>query len=360
MSSNEKNICNVLRESWRSIIVLVDYLSSFLRKIMSKIHALVNRIKNTIIRRILSTIRDIRDVISNFLGLQTLDNNNFRNDFCQNLYKCKIAVEEISKFISPELFDKIFGAESIKTIDLSKYGIAPLQFNSKFELFEYVACRLSLRGLLDSVVESLISQLLDFTNKFDQYLDINWWLENTVWGRVLLSLINEYEDFFNDRVKPFLDKLVPYLDCTFALCDFKVSTTNYFEDFSTKFKTERKQTTNLSFEWVIAKEELYSDLSESLSDARSELNTFKTTLEAPVTSVEPAFHNRRNGEPLESESNKTRTPNDNQTLPFNSDELSTVKNNMYNRKSSLTPGLRENSLINLRPVIRLTSPNSGD
>ena len=101
MSSNEKNVCNVLRETWRSIITLVDYLSSFLRKIMSKIQALINRIKNTIIRRLLSTIRDVRDIISNFLGLQTLDNNNFRNDFCQNLYKCKIAVEEISKFISP-------------------------------------------------------------------------------------------------------------------------------------------------------------------------------------------------------------------------------------------------------------------
>lgn len=360
MSTNEKNVCNVLRESWRSIINLVNYLSTFLRKIKDKIQALINRIKNTIIRRLLATINDVKNVISNFLGLQILDNNKIRTDFCSNLYKCKIAVEQIAKFVSPELFNKIFGPDSIKTIDLSKYGIAPLEFNSKFELFEYVACRLSLRGLLDSVVNSLVSQMLDFISKFDKYLDIDWWLNNTVWGRYLRTLLNEYESFFNDRVKPFLDKLVPYLDCAFALCDFKVSTTNYFDDFSTKFKTERKQTTNLSFEWVISKEELYSDLTSSLNDAKSELNVFKTTLEAPVVSSKPLFHNRVANEPYKQESSKNISQAETQTLPYNSDELSKVKYDLYNRKSSLTPGLRENAPVNLRPVIRLSSPNSGD
>ena len=360
MSSNEKNICNVLRETWRSIITMVDYLSTFLRRILSKIQSLIDRIKNTIIRRLLSTIKSLEEVISNFLGLQTIDNNALRADFCRLLYSCKPAIEQISKFISPELFDKIFGPDSIKTIDLSKYGIAPLQFNSKFELFEYVACRLSLRGLLNNVVNSLVEQMMEFISKFDKYLDINWWLENTVWGRLLLSLIKEYEDFFNNRVKPFLDKLIPYLDCTFALCDFKVSTTNYFEDFSTKFKTERKQNSDMSFEWVIDTKELYSDLNESLIDAKNEMDTFKEVIQGPIIESKPMFHNRKNSESLEREEVSKKTSTDGQKTPYTSDEMSILKNNMYNRKSSLTPGLRENSIIEMRPIIRLSSPNSGD
>jgi hypothetical protein len=360
MSSNEKNVCNVLRETWRATINLVNYLSTFLRKIKDKIQALINRLKNTIIRRLLATINDVRNVISNFLGLQTLENNKARQDFCSILYTCKPAIEQISKFVSPDLFSKIFGPESIKTIDLSKYGIAPIQFNSKFELFEYVACRLSLRGLLDSVVNSLVSQMLEFVSKFEVYLDIDWWLNNTVWGKVLNTYLSEYENFFNDRIKPFLDKLVPYLDCSFALCDFKVSTTNYFDDFSTKFKTERKQTTDLSFEWTISKKELYADLTSSLNDAKSEVTIFKSTLMAPVVASKPLFHNRQAGESYEQESSQNVSQAETEKLPYNSEELSKVKYDLYNRKSSLTPGLRENQYIALRPTIRLSSPNSGE
>ena len=215
--SQEKNICNTLRLSWRSLITLIDYLEGFLRKILSQIQALINRIKNTILRRILSTIRSLQEIVSNFLRLQAIDNASIRTSLCSILYKCKPILEVLSNLVSKELFNKIFGPDSIKTIDLSEYGIAQLTFNRKFELFEYVACRLSLSGLLNSIVDNLIQNLLDFLGQFDKYLDINWWLQNTVWGRALARLIKEYEDFFNDRIKPFLDKLIPYLDCTFAL-----------------------------------------------------------------------------------------------------------------------------------------------
>lgn len=357
MSSNEKNICNLLREKWRSLIVLIDYLSTLLRKILSKIQALINRIKNTILRRLLSTIRDIRDVISNFLGLQSIDNNQFRSDLCNNIYKCKVLVEEIAKFISPELFNEIFGPDSIKTIDLSKYGIASITFNSKFELFEYVACRLSLRGLLDSVVSSFTNQLLEFVSKFEKYLDINWWLDNTVWGRELKLLIKEYEAIFS-QIKQYLSKLDPYLNCTFALCDFSVSTKNYFEDFSTKFKAERQQQVDLSYNWVVLQKDLYSDLEVSLNDANTELQTFKTTLMDPVVNNNPNFHIKTRNEQNESPDIKNTTNVDSQNLPYNSEEMSKLKNSLYERKSSLVPGLREGSIVNLRPIVRLSSPNS--
>lgn len=359
-TTSESNICNVLRETWRSIITLVDYLKSFLRKILSQIQALISRIKNTIIRRLLSTIRSLQEIIQNFLGLQSLDNAKIRGDFCNLLYVCKPAIETISQFVSPELFSKIFGKESIKTIDLSKYGISPLNFNSKFELFEYVACRLSLTGLLDSVVSNFINQLMSFLSQFDKYFDINWWLENTVWGRVLKRLINEYESIFNDRIKPFLDKLIPYLNCTFALCDFSVSTNNYLDDFQAKFKAERSQTAPNVFEFKIVKEELYSDLTDSMNSAQAEMVTFKEMLAGPVEASKPLFHNTAKGESVKSDAIVDKTSDDPQKLPYNSTESSVVKNNLMNRTSSLTPGIRDGSPIPLRRTVVLYSPNSKD
>lgn len=357
MSTNEGNICNVLREAWRSIITLVDYLKSFLRKILSQIQALINRIKNTIIRRLLSTIRSLQEIVQNFLGLQAIDSLKSQN-FCNVMFQCKPILEQLSQFVSPELFDKIFGKESIKTIDLSKYGIAPLEFNSKFELFEYVACRLSLTGLLDNVVSNFINQLMSFLGQFDKYFDINWWLQNTVWGKLLNRLINEYESIFNDRIKPFLDKLIPYLNCTFALCDFSVSTTNYLDDFQSKFKAERSQTAPNVFEFNIVKEELYSDLTDSMKGAQTEMETFKEVLAGPVVATKPLFHSTAKGESVKGESISEKTVDDNQKLPYNSTDSSIVRNNVMNRTSSLTPGIRDGSPVPLRRTIVVYSPNS--
>lgn len=357
--SQEKNICNTLRLSWRSLITLIDYLEGFLRKILSQIQALINRIKNTILRRILSTIRSLQEIVSNFLGLQAIDNASIRTSLCSILYKCKPILEVLSNLVSKELFNKIFGPDSIKTIDLSKYGIAQLTFNSKFELFEYVACRLSLSGLLNSIVDNLIQNLLDFLGQFDKYLDINWWLQNTVWGRALARLIKEYEDFFNDRIKPFLDKLIPYLDCTFALCDFSISTNNYFDDFKQKFKAERQQKVDLTQEFVILKEDLYSDLTDSFAGAKSELEVFKSTLVAPIEATKPLFHSRTTGEDIGSEKTKEKTQNDSQTLPYNTTEKDKIKNDMMNRKSSLIPSTR-NEFATLRRTIVESSPNTKD
>lgn len=357
MASQEKNICNTLRLSWRSLITLIDYLEGFLRKILSQIQALINRIKNTVLRRILSAIRSLQEIVSNFLGLQTLDNNSLRTSICGIMYKCRPLIEILSQLVSSTLFDKIFGPDSIKTIDLSKYGIDPLTFNSKFELFEYVACRLSLSGLLNSVVDTLIQNLLTFLEQFDKYLDINWWLQNTVWGRALARLIKEYEDFFNDRIKPFLDKLIPYLDCTFALCDFSISTNNYFDDFKQKFKAERQQKVDLSYEFVILKSDLYSDLTDSFNNAKAELNTFKSTLVAPIEATKPLYHYRKNGEDVGNENTATILPDNSQKLPYNTTEKDKIKNDMMNRKSSLVPSTR-NEYVALRRTIVEYSPNS--
>ena len=357
MSDNEKNICNTLRLSWRSLITLIDYLEGFLRKILSQIQALINRIKNTVLRRILSTIRSLQEIISNFLGLQAIDSAKVRQDFCRILYDCRPMIEVLSQLVSKDLFNKIFGPDSIKTIDLSKYGIAQLNFNSKFELFEYVACRLSLSGLLNSIVDNLISNLLEFLGQFDKYLDINWWLQNTVWGRALARLIKEYEDFFNDRIKPFLDKLIPYLNCTFTLCDFSISTNNYFDDFQQKFKAERQQKVDLSYEFVILKSDLYSDLTESFDSAKTELDTFKSTLVAPIEASKPLFHSRNTGEDIGSDKTSEKTQYDSQTLPYNTNEKDKIKNDMMNRKSSLIPSTR-NEFVSLRRTIVEYSPNS--
>jgi len=81
-------------------------------------------------------------------------------------------------------------------------------------------------------------------------------------------------------------------------------------------------------------------------------------LAAPVETAKPLFHNRTNGEAVGDNTTANKTANDFQTLPYNSTETSTIKTNMTNRNSSLTPGLTDGSLVQLRRTIFLSSPNS--
>lgn len=349
MASNEKNLCNVLRDTWRALLELVNYNSSYLRRILSSIQALINRVKNTILRRIANVIRDIRDIISNFLGLQTIDNNLARNEFCKVLYACKPALEKIMPLISQELYNKIFGPDNIKTIDLAAYGLPSINFASKFELFEYVACRLSLRGLLDSVTETMIQTLLAFIQQFEKYLDINWWLDNTAFGRVLKKLIKQYEDIFNNTVKPFIDELEKYMKCAFALCDFSKSTDNFLSDFSSKYKIERSQKVNLETEWVLSKEELYSDLTIGMDNIKTEISTFQTNMVTPIQNTIPNFHYKKDNE-------KSNNEQVTDSLPFNKDERNSFKNNQ-SRTNILSPNLVAKNTLIRKPVSN-KSPNS--
>lgn len=356
MADNQLNsVCNYLKNEWRSIVTLINYLSTLLDKIKAEINSLLHRIQNTIIARMLSTIRDIRDIISNYLGLQIIDNNALRKNFCETLYQCEAYVKALDKLMPTELYNKFFNND-VQFVDLSKYGFyGPTHFESSFALFEYVACRLSLRSILDGVTNQIINNLMNFLEKFDKYFDLNWWLQNTVWGRCLQRLINEYDLVFQ-RIKPYIQKLNEFLNCTFALCDFTASVNNLFTDLQTRYAIKRD--TTMPNEFVILKEDLYQDLAISMNAAKNEIKTFKRTLVAPLTQTPPNFHTRTTGESIPSENIQSRQANDSQTTPFNTTELSTIKNNVTNRKSSLTPGVTDGSPVNLRRVQVFYSPNT--
>jgi len=351
MSDNTQTICNALKGEWYSIVTLINYLATLLDRIKAQIQAIIDRIKNTIINQIINTIKSLEENISSLLGLRAIDSSKARADFCNILYKCEFAIEMISKSISPELYNEIFGSHPINGIDLSKYGITT-EFNSRYELFEYVFCRLSLQGILQSITDTLINNILTFINKFTKYFDINFWLGNTFIGRQLLLLIAEYDAIFNNTILPFMNKLGMFLECSFSICDFKMSTQNYMENFANAYKANRDATKPVGNQWSITKEALYADLTQSFSQANSEMVTFNNTLMAPINGASTIFKITPNNTPAPS------TPNSNQTLPYNSDELATIKNNLANRKSLMTPGITDGTPV--RMVIRLSSPNSSE
>lgn len=357
MSSNEQNLCTFLREEWFALINLIDFMSNALKKQLQIIQGLLDRIRNTIISRLLSTIRSLQDYLSGLLGLQTLDSA--RNDFCSVLYNCLPALEKISKFVSPPVYNAIFGSDPIDNFNLNEYGITgPSHFNSKYELMEYYVCRLSFRSVLNGITNKIISNILEFLSKFDKYFDINWWLHNTVWGRQLLVLINEYELIFSN-IKTFINKLIPYLDCAFSLCDFKFSTQNYIDNLKSSYKLEQVPAPNLKYQLQVSREEIYSSLTDSFSQAKNEMNQFKVLTDR-LTKTPPDFHNKTIGESVRNKDNKTILPNNSQTTPFTTTEQSIISNNMNNRDSSLIPGVTQNSQSNYdyRKVIVQFSPNT--
>lgn len=343
--SNQKNLCNVLREEWWSIITLIDYASTLLDRLLQQIRTLLNRIKNTILNQIASAIRNIKDIIAKYLGLSAIDNAAARKDFCRILYTCQPAIEILTKYIGSDFFNVIFGTDSIKVLDLKKYGITyQTTFNSKFELFEYVACRLSLSSMLDSAVENMISSLLQLISKFTKYLDVDWWLNNTMPGRVLRRLIAEYDAVFNNYIKPFLDKLTPFMNCGFALCDFSFSTTNYLDDFASKYKANLKTLPDMSKTWEITKTALYSDLTDSMTDMKSTLTTFQNKYNNTLNGAQQVYQ---------------KATKSNETTPFSSDELQQKNNGKTgNMLTSSLNDQNELHITTLRQAKVLSTPNS--
>lgn len=345
--SNQKNLCNVMREQWRSLIAMLDYAASLLKRVLNQIQALIDRLKNTVIKSIANAIRDLKDIISKYLGLQAIDTNSARKDFCTLLYGCKPALELIANYVDPDLFNWIFGKDEIKSFNLSAYGLPAQTFNSKFEVFDFVACRLSLSGMLNSAVENMISGLMELIGKFDKYLQIDWWLKNTVWGRVLKRLMDTYESIFNDYVKPYLNKLTPFLDCGFALCDFTHSTSNYLEDYKDKYRLDMRTLPDLKRDWRVVKEELYKDLKDYMSETSKIFTDFKYVYIANMNKGSDTTYVK--GGSVAS-----------QTLPYSSEEKEKTKYALTERKNMLTPALTSDAQtkIGLRAPLILQTPNS--
>ena len=341
--SNQKNICNVMREQWRAIISLIDYLSSIMRRMLNQMAALMDRVKNTILKSITNAIVDVKDILAKFMGLRAIDNNAARKDFCRVLYACKPALEILSSYISKDLFSWIFGPDEFKTFDLSSYGIAKQTFSSKFEVFEYVACRLSLSSMFDSFTDKMINNLMDLLSKYEKYLSLDWWLKNTVVGRVLSRLLNEYEAFFNNRIKPLIRKIEPFMNCSFALCDFNQSTVNYLDDFQNRYSIGMKTLPDLSKDWQVDKNELTKDLDSYFTQTKNIMEEFSKRTDA--LDAEPDI------DPDELSSTET--------TPYSKSEQDKLANVSTN---ALVPKLKTTELqkVALRSPVILKTPNSSE
>jgi hypothetical protein len=238
---------------------------------------MINRIVNSYFAAIAGTLRDIKDIITAVLGLNALDQNSARREFCNLMYNCKPAIDLIFPYINEDVVNWYTRNDKFVTPDLSEWGIPPMTFNSKYEVFEYFACRLSLSQLFNNFADKMIGKLMDFILSYRQYLTLDWFLQNTMPGRVLSRFVKDYEDFFNEYIFPVFEKLEPYLNCSFALCDFGASTTNFFEDFKTKYYFGINSAPNPVARWVLFKDDLFGSLKDYSDGALQDLDQINPT-----------------------------------------------------------------------------------
>jgi len=339
MASNEKNLCSALREEWRLLTLIVRNLQQLLNKLLSRIKAMVNRIINSYLALLAGILRDIKDLIGNILGLSAIDKNTARAMFCRLLYKCKPAMDLVMKKFDKSLYNWIYSTEPYKTPDLSKWGIPSITFNSRYEVFEYVACRLSLNSLYNSFVDTLINQVMTFVSSYKQYLTVEYWLKHTAAGRVLTRFMKDYEDFFNEYVLKYMNMLKPYLDCGFALCDFKSSTSNFFDDFKEKYFIGIDRSKNPLGEFVVFKKDLISNLTSTMNGMRSDLQSLDVMHHGKITPEEAA--------------DKDATTN-----PFTKEEENHRDDNDSDDNTSMVAPATEDSDLYERDVQENVSPGS--
>ena len=283
MATAEKNVCNLLRDTWYSLILLLENLSDVPRKILTQIKQLVQKLKNIVDDVLVNYAREISELIKSYLGLRKVDPSKARKNFCSLLYACLPAVNKMIELgvIPKELSDFIFKSGDIDEKTLEKFGIFNVTINNNFDLFEYVACRLSTTTLLNSYIDNMINSLLQYLQQFEKFLDVDYWLNNHYIGRLIKRKIAEYEALMATLLDIINNDLEPFMDCVFASCDFSISTKNFMDDFSSKTEliSTRKNLTSLSSTWSVSKDKILSSLTTTLNETKDIFVELKTDAE---------------------------------------------------------------------------------
>lgn len=273
MSTAEKNVCNILRDTWYSLIALLDNLKDVPQKILSQIRQLLQKLKNIVNDALVKYAQELADLIKSYLNLRKIDNSKARKSFCSLLYACLPAINKLIEFgvIPKSVADEIFGPNPIKQETLESLGIYGVTINSNFDLFEYIACRLSTTTLLNNYIDGIINSLLAYLQQLEKFLDPDFWLNNHYIGRLIKRKIAEYEALMSSLLKIINDDLEPFMDCAFASCDFAVSTKNFLDDFSDKMDCEREQPkslTSLASTWKVSKEKMLGEFKTTLDNTK--------------------------------------------------------------------------------------------
>lgn len=240
---NDQIICKLMKDEWAAIKNMINALQHVLSALYNQIKNFLLKLKNNILKRIVQTISEMMKVLIGSMGLNTVSNNLAREKWCQIMYKCKPMIKKLYGLVGEDIFNWIYGPDKIETFDFSEYGIPKQTFTSKYEVYEYVACRLSLRGLLDKASKLMLEGIKEWLENAFQYIDINYWLDRTGVGAMIKRKIKDYEDVFDDYIKPHLMEMDKYIDCAFALCDFKASSKNFLDDFCNRYSIEQTEET---------------------------------------------------------------------------------------------------------------------
>lgn len=288
--NNDQIICKLLKDEWTAIRNMIDYMSTYLRRVYNKILTITQRLKNTIIRRIVATIYELFGVIESYLGTEAFTNNMFRNKWCEVMYRCAPMIRKLSRWIGADFFNFIYGPDDVSTFDLEYFGLPKMHFTSKYEMYEYIACRLSLRGLLSQLAKDTVEAVQKFLDEYLQYIDLEYWLNRTGLGAKIKWLIKKYEEGFA-FLKPYLDEMGRYIDCGFALCDFAASSVNYLDDFCSRYKItyDKTVTGTLDRNFKVFRKDLTIEIEDYMDSVRSEIMSVKTQSKQSIKPIEQIY-----------------------------------------------------------------------
>ena len=351
-------VCKLIQDEWSALTKLLELEAGYFRRIYDRIKAMATRLRNTVLRVIKSTIYELYKVLEQYLGFNAISNNLARNKFCQILYKCKPLIKKLAHLLSEDFFTWVYNPDPwVWGVDLEhqphfpewfslKVKIPNVTFSNKYEAFEYFACRLSLRGLLDTAANDLIQKLMDWLDReIMPYLDLNTLLRRTRLGRMINNLLKQYENFFKNHVFDNMNQIAEYIECGFALCDFGASSQNFLDDFCKRYKIKQERTPleAMKRKFSIDYDELTKDMRSEMEGVKSEVNSLNA--QAKIVS-----------KPLE---NLPKESENNETLGIDSDKEDKTTYNREKRTNMLTPQLATSfNTNNMRKIITISSPMS--
>lgn len=207
--TGEELFCFMLEQQYNAFVGLIDSLIQFPRLALQAVKSVIKSAGVLAFQVVRSGIIIIEQQIIQFLNLDGIDLSKTKENFCNVAWECA--------FLKDYIFDDVLKLDDDNEIRTS------------YDIFEEVVCRQGLRNLFENWTQDNILNGLDQTLR--EYLDF---IEK--WYNKVQNKVDEFiDDLLNKKIGDYtflewlegLDKLA---NCTFATCNWAVTSQNKKED----------------------------------------------------------------------------------------------------------------------------------
>jgi hypothetical protein len=281
MSNQRSAICTSLELKWYTTIELLETLKELPKRLLGLIKKLYAALKTYIKDSVMNQIYSMIDFIKRMLTSRY--SNQPANELCALMYSCEAAFKMLSELLLKNYGDSDNIQKVVKGFRSSgfKDNITGITFATGYDAFEFYACRLSLKSLINSKVDEIAEKYIKSVEAFLTIIIAN--LDASLTGNVyavwIKTKIAMAMKAYEASIQPIIDTmhdLNDFVKCGLGVCDFASSAKNLQDELSSMFIISQGGDDTWSFDNKKADAKFKSSVDGGISDLKLQLDKIKS------------------------------------------------------------------------------------